>query len=80
MTTIFDYATDLRGKAGVDSVWIVHMVRRCWDAFARWRNEEAAITQLSSMSDRELRDIGLGRSEISSAVKGERGGIRRLPF
>jgi uncharacterized protein YjiS (DUF1127 family) len=40
-------------------------------AYLTWRIERAAITQLGSMSDRQLRDIGISRSEIVSAVKGE---------
>ena len=70
MSTIFDPATDLRGLANTDAVWIGHFVRRCWQAFLRWRLEQAAIAELSTMSDRELRDIGLNRSEIGFAVKG----------
>ena len=40
-------------------------------AYLTWRIERTAITQLWSMSDRQLRDIGISRSEIVSAVKGE---------
>lgn len=40
-------------------------------AFLTWRVERAAITQLWSMSDRQLRDIGISRSEIMGAVRGE---------
>jgi uncharacterized protein YjiS (DUF1127 family) len=40
-------------------------------AYLTWRIERAAITQLGSMSDRQLKDIGISRSEIVSAVKGE---------
>jgi uncharacterized protein YjiS (DUF1127 family) len=40
-------------------------------AYLTWRIERAAITQLGSMSDRQLRDIGISRSEIESAVRGE---------
>jgi uncharacterized protein YjiS (DUF1127 family) len=76
MRTIFEPATDLRGLAGTDAVWIGHLIRRCWQAFRNWQIEEAAIAQLSSMSDRELRDIGLNRSEIGFAVKGELAHIR----
>jgi uncharacterized protein YjiS (DUF1127 family) len=72
MSTIFDPATDLRGLAGTNAVWIGHFVRRCWREFLRWQDEQAAIAQLSAMSDRELRDIGLNRSEIGFVVKGER--------
>jgi uncharacterized protein YjiS (DUF1127 family) len=79
MSTIFDHTTDLRRLVGVDAVWIVHIVRRCWQAFVKWRAEQAAIAQLSSMSDRELREIGLARSEISFAVKREPARIHRVP-
>jgi len=44
--------------------------RRC-TSYLTWRIERAAITQLSSMSDHQLRDIGISRSEIESAVRGE---------
>ena len=71
MSTIFDHATELRGLAATDAIWIGHIVRRCWKAFQKWRLEQTAIAQLSTMSDRELRDIGLNRSEIGFAVKGQ---------
>ena len=44
------------------------------DAFSRWRSGARAETELSSLSDRELKDIGLTRSEIPSAVRGFRSG------
>jgi uncharacterized protein YjiS (DUF1127 family) len=71
MSTIFNHATELRGLASTDASWIGHIVRRYWTAFQRWRLEQAAIVQLSTMSDRELRDIGLNRGEIRFAVKGQ---------
>jgi uncharacterized protein YjiS (DUF1127 family) len=40
-------------------------------AYLTWRIERAAIAQLWSMNDRQLRDIGISRSEIVSAVRGE---------
>ena len=40
-------------------------------AYLTWRIERAPITQLWSMSDRQLRDIGISRSEIDSAMRGE---------
>jgi uncharacterized protein YjiS (DUF1127 family) len=79
MSTIFNHATDLRGISGADAVWAIHAIRRCWQAFVKWRTEQAAITELSSMNDRELKDIGLTRSEIGSAVKGELPRIHRVP-
>ena len=44
------------------SWWLAHLTRRI---------ERAAIIQLGSMSDRELKDIGLTRSHIACAVRGE---------
>ena len=46
-------------------------VGRMWTAYITWRLEQAVINQLGSMSDRDLKDIGLTRSEIVSAVKGD---------
>jgi uncharacterized protein YjiS (DUF1127 family) len=37
-------------------------------AYRTWRIEQAAIQQLEQMSDHDLRDIGVARSEIPSAV------------
>jgi uncharacterized protein YjiS (DUF1127 family) len=36
-----------------------------------WRAQRAAIAYLMAMSDRQLHDIGLARSEIELAVTGE---------
>ena len=44
--------------------------KRLRSAYKSWFVERAAITQLSSLSDRQLKDIGLNRSEISDAVRG----------
>jgi uncharacterized protein YjiS (DUF1127 family) len=43
-----------------------------WGAYTTWRIKRAAIAQLCSMSDRELKDIGLSRSQMECAVMGER--------
>jgi uncharacterized protein YjiS (DUF1127 family) len=43
-------------------------LQRWWLLYRSWRIEQAAITQLLSMSDCELKDIGIGRSEVESAV------------
>ena len=47
-------------------------LNRLWMNYLRWRFEQAAIKQLGSLSDRQLKDIGLDRSEILRAVKGRR--------
>jgi len=44
--------------------------KRWRSAYKTWLVERAAITQLSSLSDRQLKDIGLNRSEIIDAVRG----------
>ena len=42
---------------------------RAWKAaYITWRIEQAAMQQLERMSDHDLRDIGLARSEIDHAV------------
>ena len=40
-------------------------------AYLARRIERTAMMQLHSMSDRELHDIGLSRSQIGRAVRGE---------
>lgn len=46
--------------------------KHLWTAFITWRQQRAAVAHLKSMSDRELKDIGLTRSQIECAVMGER--------
>lgn len=43
---------------------------RWWVAYLTWQLERATIAHLSKLSDRELRDVGLNRSEIPAAVRG----------
>ena len=51
----------------------LNALKRMWAAFIAWRFEQAAIGHLRGMSDRELKDIGLQRSQIEFAVRrGER--------
>ena len=44
-------------------------VRRWWAAFSNMLLERAAIAALHSMSDRDLRDIGVYRCEIEQCVR-----------
>ena len=53
-------------------VGLVARLKRWWVAYMTWRIEQVAIDRLCSMSDRALKDIGLTRSGIPGAVKGER--------
>jgi uncharacterized protein YjiS (DUF1127 family) len=49
---------------------ILATAKRTWVAYMTWRIERAAIDQLSAMSDRQLKDIGLTRGEIVAAARG----------
>jgi uncharacterized protein YjiS (DUF1127 family) len=42
--------------------WVAHMARHL---------EQRALAALASMSDRELKDIGLTRTDIPAAVRGQ---------
>jgi uncharacterized protein YjiS (DUF1127 family) len=46
-------------------------LRRWCTAYFKWRLQQSAISQLESMSDRELEDVGISRAQINLAVKGE---------
>ena len=41
-----------------------------WMAYVNWRLERLAISRLHSMSDRELKDMGVSRAQIEFAVRG----------
>jgi uncharacterized protein YjiS (DUF1127 family) len=45
-------------------------LRYCWLAYMDWRLQRLAIGRLRCMSDRELKDIGLLRSQIELKVRG----------
>jgi uncharacterized protein YjiS (DUF1127 family) len=68
---------DLRGEAGsgILTMPVAAMKRMC-AAYIAWRMEKSAIAALRSMSDRALTDIGLARSDITSAVRGKAPRIR----
>jgi uncharacterized protein YjiS (DUF1127 family) len=77
MKTISSAPAAPQGRAGQS--WARQMaatLKRWWVVYITWRIERTAIARLWSMSDRELKDIGLSRSEIMRAVKGEAAGDR----
>ena len=49
-----------------------HAACTLWRAAAKARARRRAARELRALDDRSLRDIGLGRSEIDAAVRGER--------
>ena len=55
---------------------VIVALKYSWTIYLTWRLEQVVVNQLCSMSDRELKDIGLDRSEIVAAVTLEREGAR----
>jgi uncharacterized protein YjiS (DUF1127 family) len=45
-------------------------IAQAWRSYWQWRTRRAAVDLLHSLDDRTLRDIGVGRSEITSVVDG----------
>ena len=43
-------------------------VRRYWNYLCTWRQHRQAIKQLNKLSDAQLKDIGLSRSDIDRLV------------
>jgi uncharacterized protein YjiS (DUF1127 family) len=70
MSTI---ATSTAGQTGCGNILgkLAAAPKHLWIAYITWRVQRAAIKHLSSMSDRELEDIGLSRSQIEGAITGE---------
>lgn len=50
---------------------VLAFLKRWWIAYTEWRLYHLAAAQLRNMSDRELRDIGLDRSQIEAALRGD---------
>jgi uncharacterized protein YjiS (DUF1127 family) len=57
----------------------VHALGRIWASYRDWRETRAAISELHSLDDRMLRDMGLRRSEIESVVSGADHDTSRRP-
>jgi uncharacterized protein YjiS (DUF1127 family) len=71
MRMTFDTPVVTGGRARSRGSGLTAIVKSWWRAYLIRRSERAAIIQLHAMSDRELQDIGLTRSRIEWAVKGE---------
>jgi uncharacterized protein YjiS (DUF1127 family) len=72
MSTTFSAPAAAQATAG--HAWasaLAAALKRRWVDYLTWRIQQAAIAELSSMSDRELKDIGLTRSTIWGAVRSE---------
>jgi uncharacterized protein YjiS (DUF1127 family) len=74
MSTISATSATAQGAAGQFAFGsLLGALKRWWTAYMTWRIEQAAIVALNAMSERELKDIGLTRSEIARAVRDETG-------
>jgi uncharacterized protein YjiS (DUF1127 family) len=50
---------------------VVQRLKRWRAVYTAWRRQRRAADELGSMSDRDLRDIGINRCEILRAVRGD---------
>jgi uncharacterized protein YjiS (DUF1127 family) len=48
-----------------------HLLAGCVEAVRNWREQHAAMAELSMMSDRELADIGVNRSDLGRLFTAE---------
>jgi uncharacterized protein YjiS (DUF1127 family) len=62
MSTTYD-AAGLR-RTAVSMRRVPRLLRRYWDALQQWRRRGRLLTELCTMSDRALMDIGTTRGEI----------------
>ena len=56
---------------------LLDALKQQWAAYRDWHDEQRAIAQLHSMSDAQLKDIGLARSQIEIAVRAGMGPEQR---
>ena len=71
--TIMSTITGTRAHRSAAFEFLARMagaLKHAWEAYHSWRIREATIAYLRSMSDRQLEDIGLTRSQIDYAVRG----------
>ena len=57
---------------------LITVVKRSWRAYVRWLENRAAMSELRSMSDHQLKDIGITRYDAAPLVAGE--GVRERAF
>jgi uncharacterized protein YjiS (DUF1127 family) len=65
---IRDLAGGVLSRSQAAAQGALDAIRKRWSAYRLWRERRAAIRALGALDDRMLKDIGLGRSEIASAI------------
>jgi len=72
MTRAFSISTNERATIGL-AARAGSRIAQAWRGYWERRARRATVELLSSLDDRTLHDIGVGRSEITSAVYGRHG-------
>jgi uncharacterized protein YjiS (DUF1127 family) len=68
MSTISSISAQSETDGGLAQL-LLRTAKRWWLAYVAWRVEQLTIARLRSMSDRQLKDIGVARFEIEFAVR-----------
>jgi uncharacterized protein YjiS (DUF1127 family) len=68
MSTISSATVRWQNLAGAALLAAAAAIKNWWCTYINWRLRQAAVAHLESLSDRQLKDIGLTRSQIRSAV------------
>jgi uncharacterized protein YjiS (DUF1127 family) len=58
-------------RPGVPARLVAATAREWWTAYGTWLERRRAVRALGALDDRSLKDMGLHRSEIESAVLGQ---------